>query len=134
MGFKTLCEQFGEPEDIFNSPLDFQKEITVIAVPAPVEGGELGSAPAPGGDEKAGTVLQLPSIPTTSEVQVNPEAGKKFKGDHKHLTTPDLETLIKWVDEQSKQDNVPPEARRQLLNWYTDLQSELNGRSEATAE
>ena len=134
MGFKTLCEQFGEPEDIFNSPLDFQKEITVIAVPAQaVEGGELGSAPGPK-EDAAGTVLQLPSIPTTSEVQVNPEAGKKFKGDHKHLTTPDLETLIKWVDEQSKQDNVPPEARRQLLNWYTDLQSELNGRSEAGSE
>ena len=33
MGWKTLTEEFGKAEELMTSPLDFENEVTILAVP-----------------------------------------------------------------------------------------------------
>jgi hypothetical protein len=110
MSWKTLVETFGNAEELTNSPLDFQKEVTVIAVPETALPQIAAAA-----DKPEGTTLNLPEIPNTKTVEVV-EAPETFKGDLPHLAPEEHEAVIKWFDKASTDTATPLEVRKFLVD------------------
>jgi hypothetical protein len=110
MSFKTLLEKFGEPGEMLNSPMDFQDEITILAVPD----GALPDVAAQAAKPE-GTTLNMPNVPQTKTVEVV-EAPETFKGDLPHLAPEEHEAVKKWFDKASTDENTPLEVRKFLVD------------------
>lgn len=110
MGFKTIFEKFGEPEDLTTSPFDFQTGVTVLAVPENMLPEISQEAEKP-----EGTTLNMPHIPSTHTVEVTDEP-ETFKGELPHLTPDEHQTVIDWFDKTSCDPDVPLEVRAFLTD------------------
>lgn len=119
MSWKTLIEKFGDAEELMTSPLDFQDEVTIIAVPAAAV-----EAPAAETQQEEvkpeGTVLQMPNIPQTKTVEVV-EAPETFKGELPHLAPEEHEAVLQWFDKASTDTNTPLEVRKFLVDVAMSL-------------
>ena len=122
MSWKTLMEKFGDMEELTTSPFDFQKEMTIIAMPAEEVGPAVEEPKA-----SAGTVLNMPAIPHTKTVEVIEEP-ETFKGELPHLTPDEHAAIIDWVDKQSMEASVPLEVRAYLTDLALKLQLDAKKR------
>jgi len=122
MGWKTLTEEFGKAEELMTSPLDFENEVTILAVPEKMLPEISQQAEKP-----EGTTLNLPPVPKTKTVEVIEEP-ETFKGDLPHLTPEEHQTVIDWFDKQSCDPNNPLEVRTYLTEIALKLKLDAKKR------
>ncbi len=122
MSFKTLLEQFGDAEELMTSPLDFQNEVTILAVPE-----KMLPEISQGAEKPEGTTLNLPPVPKTKTVEVVQEP-ETYKGDLPHLTPEEHQTVIDWFDKQSCDPNNPLEVRTYLTEIALKLKLDAKKR------
>ncbi len=135
MSWKTLTEEFTRAEEAMTSPLDFQNEMTILAVPekmlpqisAGAEKPEGATLSMSGSAKPAGTTLNMPGIAKTKTVDVV-EAPETFKGDLPHLTPEEHNTVIDWFDKQSCDPNNPLEVRTYLTEIALGLKLDAKKR------
>lgn len=123
MSFKSLFEKFGDSEDLTTSPFDFQKEMTIIAVPQQ----SMQSEEIHEEEPSKGTVLQMPEIPNTHTVEVV-EAPETFKGELGHLTPEEHQIVVDWFDKASVDPDTPVEVRLYLVQIALDLKMDAKKR------
>ena len=122
MSWKTLIEKFGEAEDLMTSPLDFQNEVTILAVPETALPEISQQAEKP-----EGKTLTLPPVSKTKTIDVVEEP-ETFKGDLPHLTPEEHQTVIDWFDKQSCDPNNPLEVRTYLTEIALKLKLDAKKR------
>lgn len=122
MSWKTLVEEFGKAEEKMTSPLDFQNEVTILAVPE-----KMLPEISAGAEKPEGTTLNMPQVPKTKTVEVV-EAPETYKGDLPHLTPDEHQVVIDWFDEKSCDPNVPLEVRTYLTEIALGLKLDAKKR------